>query len=59
LKVNLPLHVTKTEQTTQTEAVKTAARGHETILVVEDELPILEMPKDMLEIQGYTVLPGN
>ena len=32
-----------------------AARGHETILLVEDEPAILEMATTMLEGQGYTV----
>lgn len=57
-KVYLPLHATKAEQTAQTGAAEPAARGHETILLVEDELLLLDMTKDMLEIQGYTVLPA-
>ena len=35
------------------------ARGHETILLVEDELSILNMTKSLLERQGYTVLAAN
>jgi CheY-like chemotaxis protein len=35
------------------------ARGHETILLVEDEPAILNMTKSLLERQGYTVLAAN
>jgi len=35
------------------------ARGHETILVVEDEPAILDMTKKMLERLGYTVLTAS
>jgi two-component system cell cycle sensor histidine kinase/response regulator CckA len=35
------------------------ARGHETILVVEDEPAILDMTKTMLERLGYTVLTAS
>jgi CheY-like chemotaxis protein len=34
-------------------------RGHETILLVEDEREILELTKDILEKQGYTVLAAG
>jgi len=35
------------------------SRGHETILLVEDEPAILEITSLMLETQGYTVLTAN
>ncbi|MEI8313128.1 MAG: response regulator [Verrucomicrobiota bacterium] len=35
------------------------ARGHETILLVEDEPAILKMTKSLLERQGYTVLAAS
>jgi two-component system, cell cycle sensor histidine kinase and response regulator CckA len=39
-----------------TDAATPAARGSDTILVVEDESAILELTRTMLERQGYTVL---
>ncbi|MDD5170170.1 MAG: PAS domain S-box protein [Syntrophales bacterium] len=38
------------------EAQEPFARGHETVLVVEDELAILDLSKLMLEREGYRVL---
>ena len=35
------------------------SRGHETILLVEDEPAILKMTTTMLEMQGYTVLAAS
>ncbi|MBV5305392.1 MAG: response regulator [Desulfobulbaceae bacterium] len=40
-------------------SVKPPARGHEIILLVEDEVTILEMTKQMLQGLGYTVLPAS
>ena len=40
-------------------AVMSSPRGHETILLVEDEQAILKMTADMLVKQGYTVLAAN
>ena len=48
-------HIAKAEKTRPTSQPVIAARGHETILLVEDELAILEMATTMLEGQGYTV----
>jgi CheY-like chemotaxis protein len=39
--------------------VKQAERGHETILLVEDEPMILNMATTMLKRQGYKVLPAS
>jgi PAS domain S-box-containing protein len=39
--------------------VKPPERGQETILLVEDEQSILNLTKQMLELQGYNVLPAN
>ena len=57
-KVYLPWYLGNGERPSQPEAVKPAATGHETILLVEDEPMILEMTTVMLEHQGYTVLPA-
>ncbi|MBN1298024.1 PAS domain S-box protein, partial [bacterium] len=38
---------------------KSAIRGSETILLVEDEPAILRITKKLLEQMGYTVLPAN
>ena len=40
-------------------AVEPAQRGHEVILLVEDEQVILNMTKRILERQGYTVLAAG
>ncbi len=33
-----------------------STRGAETVLVVEDEQPVLELIRDVMRLQGYTVL---
>jgi PAS domain S-box-containing protein len=43
----------------QTEAAETAARGHETVLLVEDEPAILKVAAMMLKELGYTVLAAS
>jgi len=56
----LPRHAGQIEQAARTEgAAEPAMRGHETILLVEDEQAILEMTTMMLDMQGYTVLAAN
>lgn len=57
-KLYLPCYLDKGALPSKPGAVKPAATGHETILLVEDELMILEMTQVMLERQGYTVLPA-
>ncbi|MBV5319178.1 MAG: response regulator [Desulfobulbaceae bacterium] len=57
-KIYLPRHEIKAEQPARTDVAKPIARGHETILLVEDEPMILEMTREMLEGQGYVVLPA-
>jgi CheY-like chemotaxis protein len=57
-KMYLPRYVAKGGQLPQPEVAKSAATGHETILLVEDEPMILEMTRVMLENMGYTVLPA-
>jgi CheY-like chemotaxis protein len=58
-KIYLPRHVGKTDLMQKSDLVEPAARGHETILLVEDDPVILKMTKMMLEKQGYTVLAAN
>ena len=57
-KMYLPRFVAKSKRVPEPEAAKPAATGHETILLVEDELMILEMTTVMLQRQGYTMLPA-
>ncbi|EKD33577.1 MAG: hypothetical protein ACD_75C02649G0004 [uncultured bacterium] len=55
-RIYLPRHVTKTETMPEKSPVSSNARGHETILLVEDEPAILDMVRLMLEKLGYRVL---
>jgi two-component system cell cycle sensor histidine kinase/response regulator CckA len=56
----LPRHVAAKTGPAQSEPLTgPAAGGHETILVVEDELAILDMTKTMLERLGYIVLAAS
>ena len=57
-KMYLPRFVAMRGRVPEPETAKPAATGHETILLVEDELMILEMTTVMLQRQGYTVLPA-
>ena len=52
-------HSGKTEQARGQEAEGSAQRGHETILLVEDELASLNLIRKMLERQGYIVLAAS
>lgn len=59
-KIYLPLHTVEGEPIReQPGTAKPLARGHETILLVEDEQTILDIAKILLERQGYTVLAGT
>jgi PAS domain S-box-containing protein len=57
-KVYLPRNATRMERLATIEAAEPVGRGHETILLVEDEAMILDMTKEMLQGLGYTVLPA-
>jgi len=57
--IYLPRHVGNGEQGRKQEAVASALRGQETILVVEDETANLKLISRMLERQGYTVLEAG
>jgi len=58
-RIYLPRHVGKTAQVQTRGPVEANSRGHETILLVEDDPSILEMTTRMLKKQGYTVLSAN
>ncbi len=55
-RIYLPRHTGKPSQMVKTDADKPDVRGHETILLVEDEHSILGMTTMMLERLGYTVV---
>ena len=55
-KIYLPLFTTKSALLPEREQDRQAERGHETIMLVEDEPAILKMTTMMLEKLGYTVL---
>jgi PAS domain S-box-containing protein len=57
--VFLPRHVGNAEQPQTLGPVQAVARGHETVLLVEDEPAMLKMTTRMLESQGYTVLAAS
>ena len=57
--IYLPRHAAQTEPLPKQVPVQTVPWGHETILLVEDELAILKMTTIMLEHLGYTVLAAS
>jgi CheY-like chemotaxis protein len=57
--IHLPRHVGRAEQARTEGAAEPLVRGHETILLVEDEPAILEVVTVMLERQGYIVLAAR
>jgi CheY-like chemotaxis protein len=57
--IYLPRHTAKAEQMRKESPLAPAARGHETILLVEDEPAILKMTTRLLESQGYTVVAAS
>lgn len=59
-KIYLPREAVVAERaTTKADGVQPAARGHETVLLVEDEPMILEIVAKMLESQGYRLLTAD
>jgi CheY-like chemotaxis protein len=58
-KIYLPRHLGEAAQAHPEGAVTPVPRGHETILLVEDEPSILALAKRMLQRQGYTVLTAS
>ena len=55
-KIYLPRHAPEAGRTAKMDAAQPDARGHETILLVEDESMILDISVKILERQGYTVM---
>jgi len=58
IKIYLPCHAAKAAETKEPKT-QAAARGHETILLAEDEPAILKMTTRMLEQIGYKVLAAG
>jgi CheY-like chemotaxis protein len=57
--IYLTRHIGKTEQDRTSGAPQSIGRGHETILLVEDEPALLELTMKLLKRQGYTVLAAS
>jgi len=57
--IYLPRHVAETGQARTTRAAEPASRGHETILLVEDDPAVLNITTRLLAKQGYTVLAAS
>jgi signal transduction histidine kinase/CheY-like chemotaxis protein len=55
-KIYFPRDAAEADRTEKMISAQPAARGQETILLVEDEVMILDITLKMLERQGYTVL---
>ncbi len=58
-KIYLPRHKGKAGRVREAGPQAPAARGHEIILLVEDETAILQLGKKLLERLGYTVLAAS
>ncbi len=58
-KIYLPRHRDEDGQSAQKDAPQTASRGHETVLLVEDEPAILNITQTLLHRLGYTVLTAS
>ncbi len=58
-RIYLPRHAAEAAILAEEKSAKPAARGWETVLLVEDEPAILNMAETMLERQGYTVLAAT
>ena len=58
-KLYLPRYKGDVNQSQPRKLQQVIACGHETVLLVEDELALLQMGKDMLEEIGYQVLAAN
>ena len=59
MSIYLPLHTDQTESTNKDDFEATDMTGHETLLLVEDELAILNITRQLLEHLGYVVLTAS
>ena len=57
--IYLPRYEGETDQMPEGSKMELPVRGHETILIAEDESMVLQMTKRMLEMQGYKVLTAD
>jgi PAS domain S-box-containing protein len=57
--IYLPRHTGKPEKMPKERAMAALARGHESILLVEDEPSVLKMTMALLKKQGYAVLAAD
>jgi len=58
-RIYLPRHESKADHISGKAANKPPTRGHETILLVEDEFMILDISRSILAKLGYTVLVAS
>ncbi|MBP7764529.1 MAG: PAS domain S-box protein [Syntrophaceae bacterium] len=58
-RIYLPRHGDKRNDTHEDEEEPEVQGGTETVLIVEDEEPVLKLSQAMLEVLGYTVLAAN
>jgi PAS domain S-box-containing protein len=58
-KIYLPRHAAKVDQTPKERPAAPAARGHETILLAEDDPALLKLTGTILEKLGYQVLAAS
>ncbi|MBF0545666.1 MAG: response regulator [Candidatus Riflebacteria bacterium] len=57
--IYFPRYIGNTEKLPAPDIEEPPIRGHETILLVEDEIALLELITNLLESKGYTVLAAN
>ncbi len=57
--IDIPRHVATTQKMHPIESAEAIIRGHEVIVLVEDEPTVLAMGKMMLERLGYTVMAAG
>jgi len=57
--IHLPLHKAQSETVDETQAEQLTHKGCQTILLVEDERPVLKLGKLILERNGYSVIAAE